>query len=318
MVRDRSTVRLMMSLLMVLVVFGVYIFGFRVLVLLCLNNLLAFGIEYAFQKKRRQMVSMEVFITATIFTLILPPRIPLDISAMGIVFAVFFGKCVYGGTGYNVFNPAMVGRVFIHASFTKEMTVKWTQPFTEGVGGYGAFIGKSVSSISQATPMLSFRWSGEEPDLIRLLLGFTGGCIGETSAALIILIGLILLYKKIISKEIVTSIFLTYILVSVIASGIFGSDVMSPLYGIFSGGLMFGGLLMATDPVTSPSTPMAKMIYGSVIGLVTFVLRHHSLYTGGVMYAVLIGNMLSPIIDIGVRRFNSSQYEAAQGGIDNV
>lgn len=305
--KDKLNFKIVIWSLALLVLFAVYLFGLRVFVVLGANIIAALFTEFVFQRKKAQKISKEILITAMIFTLILPPKIPLELSIYGMIFGVLFGKCVYGGYGYNIFNPALVGRVFLHASFAKEMTAVWTRPVAGTLGGYGDYLGKTVSAVSRATPILSYKWSGEEPNLFKLAFGFTEGCIGETSAVIIGLIGVVLLYKKIISKEIVFSILLTYLLLNYITYEFVDDNIINPVYGVLSGGLFFGTVFMANDPVTSPVTKGGKIIYGVTIGIITFFIRTYSLFTGGIMFAILIGNMITPVLDIYVKAFEKSK-----------
>jgi len=237
-------------------------------------------------------------VTAMLYTLTLPPKIPFELSATGIVFGVFFGKCIFGGYGYNIFNPALVGRVFLHISFTKYMTVMWTKPISGGLAGFTEYLGKPISAVSSATPMLAFRWTGAETDLIKLFLGNITGSLGETSALLLILLGLFLMYKKIISKAVVFSILGSFATISTIAYFIDGKTFMNPVSSLLTGGLLLGTLFMATEPITAPKTLGGKIVIGILVGLITFTLRYYSLFTGGMMFAILIGNMFTPILDI--------------------
>lgn len=282
-------------LLSILIIFSTFLYGYRVIILTSINLIAAHLTEYCFKKKK---MNTDILITSMLYTLILPPHLAYHLSVFGIVFAVFIGKLVYGGSGYNIFNPALVGRIFLHVSFNKEMTTLWTKPITESFGGFIQYIGVQTEAVSSATPLLTFRWTGIETPIRKLFFGFTEGSIGETSALIIIFIGLILLIKKIISFDIVMSILLTYIAVNVTCFYVFNLNVQNPIHALFSGGLLFGTFLMATDPVTSPKSKFGKYIYGFLIGLISFLLRTYGLFAGGIMFAILFGNMMSPILDV--------------------
>ena len=281
--------------LIILILFSTYIFGYRVIILALLNTSVALLVECVLGKKK---LNTDLFITSLLYTLVLPPHFPFILSVFGISFGIFIGKLVYGGSGYNIFNPALVGRVFLHVSFNKELTTIWTQPVTNAYGGFTTYLGERIDVISNATPLLTFRWSGEETSIAKLFWGMTEGSIGETSAALIILIGVILLLKKIISKEIVFSIISTFLLLNCIGFYMFNWHVQNPINALFSGGLLFGTIFMATDPVTSPKSKYSKYIYGITIGVITFSLRTYASFAGGIMFAILFGNMITPILDI--------------------
>jgi len=295
--------------LMTLIMFSVYLFGLRVLALLLVNIIVAGLTEFIFQKKRKRKYSKEVLISAIIFTLILPPRISFAISSLGMFFGMFFGKLVYGGYGHNIFNPALVGRVFIHASFINEMRLEWTRPVEGFFGGFGVLLGKSVNGISSATPLQTHRWSGVNPDLSDAFWGFTEGCIGETSAFLLILIGAILIFRKIIAKDIIFSILLSYLVLNMLGYQFLDTNIINPLNGMLSGDLLIGSILLAPDPVTSPKSKEGRILYGIIIGVTAFSIRTFSLFTGGIMFAILIGNMVAPILDIAVKYYRTSQLQ---------
>lgn len=281
-------------LLTILLIFSVFIFGYRVLILAVINVIAAHLTELLFSRKK---FNFEIYITSILYTLILPPSLPFQLSIFGITFGVFFGKLVYGGSGFNIFNPALVARIFLHVSFNKEMTTLWTRPLTNTLGGFATYIGQSTDSVSSATSLLTFRWTGEETALSKLFFGFTEGSIGETSAALILVIGLILIIKKIISKEIVFSILATYLLINTISFYIIKASVQNPLNAFLSGGLLFGAFLMATDPVTSPKSKWGQCTYGILIACITYALRTYGLFAGGIMFAILFANMMTPLIN---------------------
>lgn len=308
---DRVRFKYILMSLIVLTLFSAYVFGLRVFVVLSVNLITAFIVEYLYEKGRGKRVSKTVVVTAILFTLTLPAKIPLDVSVIGVAFGVLFGKCIYGGDGYNVFNPALVGRLFVHVSFTKEITAVWTRPVPGFFGGYADYIGRTVNAVSSATPILSHRWTGEEPGVMKLLTGLTEGCMGETSAILLLAIGGVLLYKKLISLEIVISILAAYGILGAVGYATTGGMFLNPIYGILSGGVLFGTILMATDPVTSPRKKPARVLYGIIIGIVIFLIRSFSLFTGGTMFAILVGNMLTPILDISVKRYEHYRLSKA-------
>jgi len=296
--QKNKKIRIVISCLILITILSTYFYGYRVLLLLGLNLFLAAMTEFLFSRKTKLKVPESVLVTAMLYTLTLPPKIPFELSATGIVFGVFFGKCIFGGYGYNIFNPALVGRVFLHISFTKYMTVMWTKPISGGLAGFTEYLGKPISAVSSATPMLAFRWTGAETDLIKLFLGNITGSLGETSALLLILLGLFLMYKKIISKAVVFSILGSFATISTIAYFIDGKTFMNPVSSLLTGGLLLGTLFMATEPITAPKTLGGKIVIGILVGLITFTLRYYSLFTGGMMFAILIGNMFTPILDI--------------------
>jgi len=265
---------LIIVMLMILLLYSTVIHSLWVIILAVLNCCAALLTEYLFmlKRKRTRQLSYDTLITAMLFTLVLPPFTPLEVSLIGIVFGIFFGKCVYGGSGYTIFNPALVGRVFLHASFTKPMTTIWLDQYIGGVG---------ISDI----PM------------------------DKTIAVLIILMGLLLLSKKVISIYISGSILVTYGLLTVGGYMLTLGNQMSPADSLLSGGVLLGALFMAVDPVTSPKNQSAQILYGLIIGSLVYIIRSFSTTQGAIVFAILIGNMLTPIIDISVDTLAKSQAQ---------
>ena len=157
--------------------------------------------------------------------------------------------------------------------------------------------------------MLLFRDTGEMTSLLKLIVGNVSGSIGETSAILILLAGIYLVYKKVASWEIMAGVFLGFIGLS---SGLYllgNSQIPTPLFGVLAGGFLFGAIFMATDPITAPKTKEGKWIYGILIGIVTVIIRGYALFAGGMMFAILIANTFAPIIDVGVKSYKESKKE---------
>jgi Na+-transporting NADH:ubiquinone oxidoreductase subunit B len=289
-----------------------YFYGLRVLLLLLVVNAVGIGIEYMYEKKSKKKISEAIFVTCVLYTMTLPPSTPFWIAAVGIAFGVFFGKMVFGGFGKNIFNPALVGRAFIYVSFPEPMTIHWTKVSAGLPGGLGTYLNEGIEMISQATPMLAYRDSGAMEPMFNLLIGNISGSIGETSAILIILAGAYMIYKKVASWETMAGCITGFLVLSTILfmSGI--EQVPNPLFGLLAGGLLFGSVFMATDPVSSPRTKEGKWIYGIIIGIVTVIIRGFALFAGGVMFAILIGNTFAPIIDEAVNAYKKIKKEKAQ------
>ena len=287
-----------------LILVGIIFFGWRVLVILLLNCLVAIGIEWLFVRKTTKKVTEAVVVTAMLYTLTLPPSIPLWISCIGVAFGVLFGKMVFGGFGKNPFNPALVGRAFIYVNFPAFMTHQWLEPLSPIFSGLTFF---QVDTLTTATPMMLFKTDGTLPVLKNMLLGNISGSIGETSALLILFIAMILLWQKTISRDTFFSVIFSFILFSFIFTTIGFSRVLPPHIGLWSGGILFGATFMATDPISSPKTVWGKRLYGILIGLITVVIRSFSLFSGGVMFAILIGNTFAPILDELIKALSTSR-----------
>lgn len=292
-----------------LILAGIYFYGWRTLTLLIAVTLAGCFVEWIFVRKTTKKISEAVIVTAILYTLTLPPRVPYYIAIIGIIFGVLFGKMVFGGFGKNPFNPALVGRAFIYVNFPQAMTMEWIEP---GKGLFGNLTRYTVDTISQSTPMLDFRSSGIMVDLSRAILGNISGSIGETSAILIILGGLYLLWTKTAAKETVISVLGSFIVMSLVFYALGVSQVPNPVYGLFTGGILFGAFFMATDPISSPKTSQGRYIYGAIIGVITVVIRGFALFAGGMMFAILIGNTFAPLIDelVKMRKKNGRKKNA--------
>lgn len=287
---------------------SVYLFGWRSLALIAVSVAAGLAAEWAFKRKGNKPVSEAVFVSAVLYALTLPPRTPFWVAALGIAFGIVFAKEVFGGFGRNVFNPALVGRAFVYVNFPAFLTIQWTQPFSGFPGGFAGWLGAPADALSTATPMLAYRATGAAEALQGLLVGNVSGSLGETSALLILAAAAYLIYTKTASWEIMAAVVLGF-LASDTAFHFMGfSRVPDPLVGLLSGGLLFGTVFMATDPISSPKTLYGKWIYGALIGLLTVIIRGFALFAGGMMFAILIANTFVPILDEVVK---SLQKKAA-------
>lgn len=279
-----------------LVLAGIYLFGWRTLLVLLVANIFGFLPEYIFARVYKQQVSSAVFVTCFLFALSLPPTIPLWIAAVGIVFGVVFGKMVFGGFGKNVFNPAISGRAFIYVSFGVPMTSRFVAPASGFPGGFGLWL-SGADAVTKATPLVSAA-KGEAVPLLPLFLGNTAGSIGETCALLIIISGVFLMAKKTASFRIVLGGLLGFgfLQTALWLAGI--PQVSDPLTGALSGSFLFCLMFMATDPVSaSQTTDTGRWIYGALIGALTVVIRNFSVWPEGLTFAILLANMFAPLLD---------------------
>lgn len=288
---------------------SIYFFGWRTLVLLFWVTLFGVGTEWIYEKIQGKKISEAIFVTCILYILTLPPSTPIWIAVVGIVFGVFFGKEVFGGFGRNLFNPALVARAFVYITFPEPLTIKWSEVATAFPGGFATYITESIDAVSQATPMLIFRETGEMVALSRLLLGNVPGSLGETSAILIILAGIYLLYKKVAAWQTMAGVLVGFTGLSGLLYLLGNPQIPNPIFGILSGGFLFGMVFMATDPISSPRTKEGKFIYGFLVGIVTVIIRGYALFAGGMMFAILIGNTFAPIIDEGVNYIKKIRKE---------
>lgn len=297
-----------------IIVASVYFFGWRSLLLIAVSVLFGVLAEWTFKRKAKKPVTEAVFVTAVLYSLTLPPATPFWVAAVGIIFGVVFGKEVFGGFGRNVFNPALVGRAFVYICFPKFLTNQWNVPASGVGGGFTSYLTPSIDALSTATPLITFRSTGQLSQYTDVLLGRISGSLGETSAILIILAGIYLIYTKTAAKETIFGVILGYLAMSSAFFFAGVSQVPNPLYGLFSGGLLFGAVFMATDPISSPKAAEAKWLYGILIGIVTVVIRGFALFAGGIMFAILIGNTFAPILDEFIKYMKSRKTAKTGNG----
>ncbi|MEJ2679091.1 MAG: RnfABCDGE type electron transport complex subunit D [Gemmatimonadota bacterium] len=298
-----STPRIMWSVVgsLVPVIGGaVYFFGASALVVIGAATAGALLPERAFGKKG-SLGDGSAMITGLLLGLTLPPGFPAWMAFIGGVFAIGLGKVIFGGIGQNVFNPALLGRAFLQASFPAAITT-WPK-----VGGaFGALRGDNLAAplmsphadtVTGATPLGLMKFQHEATNLWHLLVGSVSGSLGETSALLILAGGAYLVWKNYMNWRIPASIFLTVFVFSEILFAVNPTRFPNPLFMLFSGGLMLGAVFMATDMVTSPVTNKGAWIFGFGIGFLVVLIRVWGGLPEGVMYAILLMNSLVPFIN---------------------
>ncbi len=286
-IRDKETTTNIMGqvivFLMPATIFGVYNFGVRALVTVLITVISCVIFEAGFQKLLGLKVTVKdlsAALTGLLLALNLPPEVPFWLPVLGSFFAIVVVKQLFGGLGQNFMNPALGARCFLLISFTGHMTA-----FT-------------YDAVTTATPLADLK-AGESVDVMSMFLGTTAGTIGETSALALLIGGMFLLVRKIINYRIPVfyiGSFAILILIYSLASGR-GLDFSFLMAHLFGGGLMLGAFFMATDYVTSPITPNGKVVFGILLGLLTFLFRIFGGSAEGVSYAIIISNLLVPLIE---------------------
>jgi electron transport complex protein RnfD len=261
---------------------GIYFFKTQALLVMLVSVLSCVGAEALWQKITGQKITIKDYsaaVTGLLLAFNMPPSVPLWIPIIGGAFAIIIVKQFFGGLGQNFMNPALAARAFLLASYPVRMTT-WT-----------------VDGVTAATTLGILKEGGQAlPSLWNLFIGNVGGTIGETSAIALLIGGLYLIFKRIISWRIPV----TYIGTVFILTWIFGRSGLftgNPLMEILAGGLMLGAIFMATDYSTSPITPLGQIIMGIGCGLLTTIIRVYGGYPEGVSYSILIMNLFVPIID---------------------
>ncbi|MFO7941798.1 MAG: RnfABCDGE type electron transport complex subunit D [Bacillota bacterium] len=290
-IKDRTTVRgIMFDVVIALIpaiAAATYFFGSSALVTLgsCIAGAFAAeaGVMWA-RGKRIPLSDGSALVTGILLGLTMPPGVPIWLGFVGGAFGVGIGKAIFGGLGLNLFNPALVGRAFLVASFPVLMTTfRWPAES-------GSWMGANFDAVSTATPLALLRFAGTETPLMELFLGRVGGSLGETSALALLIGGAYLILRGVIDWKVPVS----YIGMVMILSWIGGG---SPLFHMMAGGLLLGAIFMATDYVTSPITPRGKLIFGLGCGLLTYAIRSYGGYPEGVLYSILLMNSTVPLIE---------------------
>lgn len=284
--RNKTTTGIMLDVIIALLpatIAGFIIFGLKALsvVLMCIGVCVLS--EFVFNKivkKEDTTGDLSAVVTGLLLGLNLPADTPLWQAAVGSIFAIVLVKCVFGGLGCNLVNPAITARVFMLISFTE--LAKPSFP---------------VDSVASATPLAVK--VGEEPTLIDLFLGNVGGAIGETCKIALLLGGIYLIARGVISWVMPASFIGTVFVLSFLIKDF---SLTAALYQVLSGGLIIGAFFMATDYVTSPATDKGKLIFGIGAGLLTVLIRFWGVYPEGVSFAILLMNILNPYINRWSRR----------------
>ncbi len=286
-VRDNSSTQsIMLDVFMAMIpaaAYGCYQFGFNALFVIIATVATCVLSEYIYEKLMHKPITIydgSAMVTGMILALNMPPEIPIWIPMLGGVFAIIIVKQLYGGIGQNWMNPALAARCFLIISFAAKMT-----NFSSSRMGF--------DSTSGVTPLAALK-AGESVNVLNMFIGRIPGTIGEVSTVALLIGGAYLLIRKVISPRIP----FTFILTVAVFSFIFGKQDFNYVAAqICGGGLVFGAFFMATDYVTSPITPKGQFVYAIFIGLLTGIFRIFGGSTEGVSYAIIIGNIVVPLIE---------------------
>ncbi len=279
---------------------SVFVFGLDALWITLIAVAACLAFEYVIQKYLLKVSPSindgSALITGILLAFNVPANLPWWIMIIGALIAVGVGKLSFGGIGSNVFNPALVGRVFMLISFPVHMT-SWPVASDDGIDALTTAtpLGIIKQGLTAGTPVSEL--TSELPSSVGMLLGNMSGSLGEVSALLLILGGLYMLYKKVITWHIPVSIIATVAAVAAIFWIIDPQSYVSPIYHVLTGGLMLGAIFMATDMVTSPMTTRGQLIFGAGIGIITISIRLFGAYPEGISFAILIMNAFTPLIN---------------------
>ncbi len=269
------------------IVSALVFFGIQQILIMLVAVVFAVGTEAAVQSIRKKKVTLfdgSAALTGLLLALTLPPNFSLSATAIGSIVAIGLGKQIFGGIGYNIFNPALVGRAFLQAAFPVQITT-WTKP------------NYAVDSVTSATPLAAFKFDKIITETSSLAIGNVGGSLGETSAIAVLLGGIFLIAVGIVNWRIPLSMIIGILVFGGLFWVINPQLYPSPVFQIFAGSFLFGTMFMATDWVTSPITSRGMWIYGLSISLVLIIIRIFGGLPEGVMYSILFMNAFVPIIN---------------------
>ncbi|MBT8108979.1 MAG: RnfABCDGE type electron transport complex subunit D [Gammaproteobacteria bacterium] len=285
---------------------GLWYFGLSAAIVIVASIFGAVLAEWMFTPGARRGSSLldgSGVLTGLLLGLTLPPGLPMWMAFLGGFVGIALGKVIWGGIGHNLFNPALLGRAFLLATFPIAMTT-WVAPLADGgfFSVYSSnlawpFMQAPVDATTAATPLGLMKFQQEVTPLTELAFGKIGGSLGETSGVLLILGGIYLYIRRDLDWRIPVSILLTVAVFSAVLILFDAERFPTPLFSIFSGGLLLGAIYMATDPVSSPTTPRGTWIFGIGIGVLVILIRVFGGLPEGVMYAILLMNAATPLID---------------------
>lgn len=289
-ISDISTRKIMLTVIIALIpaiIAGCVFFGLRALLVVAVCSASSVFFEYIsriIMKREQTTADLSALLTGILLGLNLPVTIPFWIAIVGSFVAVVIVKQLFGGLGQNFANPAITARIVLLVSFSGAMT-NWAVPMYWKTSEIANDITNSQIIVTGATPLVS-----RDASLFDLFIGNTGGCIGETSALALLIGGLFLIIRKVISPSTPVSYLGTVALLTLV----YGGNVP---YELLSGGLLLGAFFMATDYVTTPVTETGKIIFGIGCGIITFIIRQFGSYPEGVSFSILLMNILTPYID---------------------
>ena len=290
---------------------SIYFFGFRALLVTLVNAAACVFFEWGFCKVRKlhcKTYDLSAVVTGVLLAFVCPVTIPYWTIILGDFFAIVLVKMLFGGLGKNIVNPALAGRAFLFS--WPVLMSNWVKVGFDNAAG----LLSTADAVTAATPMSAMHQGAlPEESILDMFLGNIGGCIGETSALLLIIGFVYLLYRKVITARIP----LAYIGTVAILAFLFpqGNDRIAWMAAqVFGGGLMLGAIFMATDYVTSPLTKLGQIVYGIGCGIITILIRYFGGYSEGVTYAILCMNACAVLLDKIGRpvKFGAPKKEAAK------
>ena len=281
--------------LVILLIASAFLYGIYVFAVAAVALVSGGLVEFVFAKVRKTEFDISWIVSPLVLALMLPPTIKLWVVAVASVFGIFFGKAVFGGLGKNIFNPAVVGVLFVTISFPSLITAaEWIHPSIDGFAG--------------ATPLNVLNSGGNFTYAFKdLLLGNVPGSIGETFRIGIIILGIGLLILKVADWRIPVFYLGSVLIMTALGHWVLPDVFPDPILSIFVGGLLFGAFFVATDPVSSPLNNKGKMIYGFGLAFFTVLIRNFATFQEGVIFAIILMNAIAPLIDESFNKDESKE-----------
>ena len=282
-----------------------WLYGFRALAAMVVTFACGILTEWVFERRKSGKVSEAILVTCALFSIAFPPRTPLWMLAVGIIFATSMAKGVYGGFGRNIFNPAIAGRLFVYIAFATVLNASY---LAQGGFGIGA-----ADVVASATPLGLMR-AGETYPLIDLVIGNRPGAMGEGATILIVLAAIYLIATKTASWKIILSSVLGG---GILSAALFAAGVKGalPPASLLAGSFLFVTVFMATDPVSAPKKPLSHYFYGAMIGCLIVTIRTFSAFPEGTSFALLLGNTFASLTDELVTMASAPKASPAAGGV---
>ncbi len=283
---------------------ALWLYGWRVPAAIAVTFTLGILVEWLFERKKSGKVSEAILVTCALYSVAFPPRTPLWILGVGIVFATALAKGVYGGFGRNVFNPAIAGRLFVYISFATVLNASYLVQ-----GNFGI---QAADAVASATPLGLMR-AGNAPPILDLLLGSRTGAMGEGAVLLIAAAAVYLVATKTASWKIILSSILGG---GILATALYAAGVKGalPPESLLAGSFLFVTVFMATDPVSAPKKPLSHYIYGALVGCLVVAIRTFSAFPEGTSFALLLGNTFASLTDELVTMATGPKPARAAGG----
>jgi Na+-translocating ferredoxin:NAD+ oxidoreductase RnfD subunit len=281
---NARNLNILTAFLVVLILIGAFIYSVHVIWMALVALFTAALVEYLFARFRKKKFELlGIAVTPFMLVAMLPPALPLWMVVVGAFFAVFFGKMIFGGLGKNIFNPALVGYLYLQISFPLQMTAQWLQP------------GSDLFASPTLLRVRDLAFSNET--VMGFLLGDNAQSVGNTLQIAVLILGLLLIALKISDWRLPVSFGVSMIVLTWVFGLLYPGQFHHPLLSLFVGGAMFAMFFVITDPVSAPFSNLGKVVYGFGIALITVIIRGLAAFPEGIVFAVIIMNAVAPMID---------------------